>query len=276
MWLLPLLEAARAVAILIAVLVIGRFLNREPFSAFGFQVSRGWWLDCGVGVVLGGLLIAGVFLAERLAGWVRVTATLHSSAAGTSFGIAILAPVVLVAAAALYEEPYFRGYPIRNLGQGLAGTPLGTRGAIVLIWVLTSAYFGQSHSGNPGWTVLGGANIALAGILFGVGYVCTGRLGLSLGLHFGWDFCQGAVFGFPVAGLKMSATAASVLTTSQARTNIWTGTTFGPDGGLLVTIAFLIGLVPVLLYIRQREGAVRVHTPLARFTPSLATRPLDG
>jgi len=265
---LPLTEVLSAAAALLSIWLMARFINREPLALFGLRFDRAWWLDSAFGLLLGLALTAAVFLVELAAGWVTVTGTFRSGVAGVPFGLAILGPIVLVVGAAFFEEPYYRGYWIRNLAQGL---PLRLRGparglGMVALWVISSAYFGWGHRTNPYADPLGVVNIGLAGILFGLSYLLTGSLGLSIGLHFGWDFCQGAVFGTPVAGLPL-AKAASVLTVARHGPALWTGGGFGTDEGLLVTLAFVLGLLPVLLYIRLRYGQIRLYTPLAEYAP---------
>ncbi len=98
----------------------------------------------------------------------------------------------------------------------------------------------------------------------------TGSLGLSIGIHIAWDFCQGAVFGNQVAGTTPGR-AASIFTVVQHGPVLWTGGGFGPEGGLLVTIAFLLGMLPVMLYIRWRYGKLGLHTQLSQYTPSSKT-----
>jgi len=263
----PLTEFLSAVALLLSVWLMARFINREPFACFGFRFNRDWWLDCGFGLLLGIVLTAVVFLIELAAGWITVTGTFYSGVAGVPFGLAILGPLVLFVCAAFFEEPYFRGYPIRNLSQGLKlrGPMLSI--AMVFIWVLSSASFGWTHHGNPNAVPLGLVNIGLAGILFGLSYMLTGSLGLSIGIHIAWDFCQGVVFDNPVAGTTPGR-AASVITVVQHGPVLWTGGGFGPDGGLLVTLAFLLGMLPVILYVRWRYGKLGLHTQLSQYTPS--------
>ncbi|MBA2679518.1 MAG: CPBP family intramembrane metalloprotease [Ktedonobacteraceae bacterium] len=263
---LPLTELLSAVSALLSIWIMARFINREPFAVFGFRFNRDWWLDCGFGLLLGLVLTAAVFLVELAAGWVTITGTFYSGVAGVPFGLALLGPFILFVSAALYEEPYFRAYPIRNLSQGLKkrGPTLAT--GMVLIWVLTSIIFGWSHAGNPGATPLGLINIGLAGILFGLSYMLTGSLGLSIGIHIAWDFCQGCVFGTAVAGTTPGK-AVSFITLIQHGPALFTGGAFGTDGGLLVTLAFLLGMIPVFLYVRWRYGKASLYTEMAQYSP---------
>ncbi len=263
---LPLSELLLAISVLLSIWIMARFINREPFALFGFRFNRDWWLDCGFGLLLGLVLTTAVFLVELAAGWVTITDTFYSGVAGVPFGLAILGPLVLFVSAAFYEEPYFRAYPIRNLSQGLKQRGPALAIGMVLIWVLTSILFGWSHHSNPGAAPLGLINIGLAGILFGLSYMLTGSLGLSIGIHIAWDFTQGCVFGTPVAGATPSR-AASFITLVQHGPTLFTGGAFGTDGGLLVTLAFLLGMIPVFLYVRWRYARVSLYTEMAQYSP---------
>ena len=57
---------------------------------------------------------------------------------------------------------------------------------------------------------------------------------------------------------------------------VMTGGTFGPEGGLLVTARTLLGIGAVALWVRIRQGAVRVHTEVScapEVAPSTPTLP---
>ncbi len=262
----PFGEVVSAATVLLSIWLMARFINREPFALFGFRFTRNWWIDCAFGLLLGLTLTTLVFLVELVAGWVTITGTFASGIPGLPFALAILIPLVLFIGAAFFEESLFRGYPIRNLAQGITGRRISPTVAMVLLLLLSSLPFGWIHHGNPHAVVLGVINIGLAGVLFGLGYLLTGNLGLSIGLHIAWDFTQGCVFGSPVAGQTLGV---SLMTVARHGPALWTGGAFGPDGGLLVTLAFVLGLLPVLLYIRLRYGQTRLYAPLAAYTPRI-------
>jgi membrane protease YdiL (CAAX protease family) len=263
----PLLELLMALIILETVWLMARFINREPFSAFGFRFNGNWWLDCGFGLALGFLLTSGVFLVELAARWVSIAGTfwVNIGLGNLPFGLAILSPLASFAGLAIFEETAARAYPIRNLAQGLQAK-VGPRGALVSLWLLSAMVFAWGHYNNPNILPLGFINLGIAGLLLGLSYILTGNLGLSLGFHLSWDFCQGCVFGMPVAGLTPSLVV-SVLTIVQGGPELWTGGDFGPDGGLVGTLALLLGMLAVVLYVRWRYGEVALCTPLATYLP---------
>jgi membrane protease YdiL (CAAX protease family) len=127
--------------------------------------------------------------------------------------------------------------------------------------VLSSAFFGYLHASNPNATLLSTVNVAVAGLMLGAGYVLTGELAIPIGLHVTWNFFQGAVFGFPVSGLKVGG--ATFLSLDQGGPDLWTGGRFGPEGGLLAPVAMVAGVFLIALWVRLRRGRVGVHTPIA-------------
>jgi CAAX protease family protein len=148
-------------------------------------------VDRRFGLVLGALLLFGVLAL----GWVNVTGSFAPSP-GQPIAAMILVGVVAVTAVAFGEEASYRGYPIKNLAEGVAQARWG----IVIAVVIPAVLFGLAHATNPNATWLSTFNIVIFGLLFGTGYVLTGELALPIGLHFGWDFVQGFVFGVVVEG----------------------------------------------------------------------------
>ncbi|MDF2703493.1 MAG: Abortive infection protein [Rubrobacteraceae bacterium] len=247
---------------LLSVWLAGRFLDRRPFADFGFHLSGGWWLDLLFGMALGALLMTTVFLVQSGLGWVTVTGSFESLVPGAPFWLAVLVPATLFVCVGFYEELVSRGYQLRNAAEGLNSSSLGPRGAVLLAWALSSAFFGYLHAANPNATILSTANVALAGLMLGCGYVLTGELAIPIGLHVTWNFFQGTVFGFPVSGLRIGG--ATFLSIEQGGPDLWTGGPFGPEGGLLAPAAMALGILLTVLWVRLRRGRVAIHAPIAK------------
>jgi uncharacterized protein len=257
----PLISSvAGLVVAILTVWLAGRFLDRRPFSAFGFRLGAGWWLDLLFGMVLGALLMTVVFLMELGLGWVEVTGSLETHG-GAPFVISILFPVATFVCVGISEETVFRGYQLKNAAEGLNYPALGPRRAILIAWVLSSAFFAVVHADNPNATLVSTLNIVLAGLMLGFGYVLSGELAIPIGLHITWNFFQGTVYGFPVSGFE--SFGPTLLTTEQGGPELWTGGSFGPEGGLLIPAVMLLGMCLVALWTRLRSGKISLHAPIA-------------
>ena len=252
---------ATLIGVLLGVWLAGRFLDRRPFADFGFHLSGRWWLDLCFGMALGALLMSAIFLVELGFGWITVTGALHSLVPGTPFALAILLPATAFLCVGVYEELLFRGYQLRNAAEGLNLPVVGPRNAVILAWVLSSAFFGYLHADNPNATLFSTFNVVLAGLMLGLGYVLTGELAIPIGLHITWNFFQGGVFGFPVSGL--GPVGASFLSTDQGGPTFWTGGPFGPEAGLLGPAAMLLGSLLIALWVRLLGGRVAIYAPIA-------------
>ncbi len=260
---------AASVATLTSVWVAGRYFDRRPFSGLGLRLDGAWWLDLGFGLFLGAFLMTAIFLVELTAGWVEVTGTFEVVGSTESFFPAILIPATLFFFVGIGEEVFFRGFQLTNIAEGLNYPGLGHRGAVALAWVLSSFLFGLLHSTNPGATLASTANIAFAGLMLGTGYVLTGRLGISIGLHITWNFFQGNVFGFPVSGIgTIGATFVSI---EQGGPILLTGGSFGPEAGLISLVTMAVGGLLTWLWVRARSGKATLQISIAE--PQEGTKP---
>ena len=258
---LPLLSSVAGLsAAILTVWLAGRFLDRRPFSAFGFRLGAGWWLDLCFGMVLGALLMTILFLLELRLGWVEVTGSFETRG-DAPFVISMLFPVATFLCVSVSEETVSRGYQLKNAAEGLNHPALGPRGAILLAWFLSSVFFAVLHADNPNATSISTLNIVLAGLMLGYGYVLSGELAIPIGLHITWNLFQGAVYGFPVSGF--GSFGPTLLATEQGGPELWTGGSFGPEGGLLAPAVMLLGMSLVALWTRLRTGKISLHTPIA-------------
>lgn len=243
-------------ALLIAatLLVASRVLDRRRVLDFGFHFGRRWWAQLGLGLGLGALLMLGTVGLELAMGWVKITDTLVSPP-GQPIAATILLGLVAVAAVAFGEEASYRGYPIKNVTEGL-GT---SRWAVVAAVWIPALFFGMAHVTNPGATWLSTSNTVIFGVLFGTAYVLTGELAFPIGLHLAWDYIQGFVFG--VAGDGSQYGALLVLAPSDSAGPRWTGLPYGVEAGALGTVAMMTGFLLMIALTRTRLGAVMRVSP---------------
>jgi len=255
--------AVRVLVTMAIVWLVGWLLDRRRFRDFGFSLDRHWWSDLAFGLLLGAVLMTGIFLAEWSLGWVELTGTFRTTVSGEAFGRAILLPAALFLGIGILEELLARGYLLRNLAEGLAFRRLGgARGGLILACVLSSALFALGHANNPNATWVSSVNIALAGGLLALGFMLTGQLALPIGLHITWNFFQASVFGFPVSGVSRFRT--TFIATELAGPEVWTGGAFGPEAGLVGLAAMALGAVATVLWVRLGRGGVRLATSLAK------------
>jgi membrane protease YdiL (CAAX protease family) len=148
------------------------------------------------------------------------------------FGAVVIVALTLLGGAA-FEELAFRGYVFQRLCE--LAHPAG---AILFF----SALFGAIHYFNPAWSWIAFANTVLVGILFAIAYLRTRSLWVVWGMHFGWNFALGTLFGLPVSGLRIF----SVLVRGEARgAPLLTGGDYGIEGSLTGTTLILLGIVLV-------------------------------
>jgi hypothetical protein len=224
----------------------GRWIDRRPFAGFGLHLNARWWLDLGFGLVLGGVLMGGIFVLELQLGWLEIRARHVPPSEGGSFGAGLAAAALMFVAVGFYEELMSRGYHLRNLAEGLSWPGrIGPMAALTLGTLISSGVFGLLHANNPNATALSSVLIMQAGCMLALGLIVTGELALPIGLHISWNFCQGNVFGFPVSGTDAGA---RVLAIEQLGDPLWTGGEFGPEAGLLGAIAMLVGAVAIMAW----------------------------
>jgi uncharacterized protein len=242
-----------ALLIAAALYLASRVLDHRRMSDYGFHFSRRWWIDLGFGLVLGALLMFGVLAVELAVGWVNVIGS-FAPAPGQPFVATILVGVVVVAAVSFGEEAAYRGYPIKNLAEGVARARWG----IVIAVVIPAVFFGLAHASNENATWLTVFNIVIFGLLFGAGYVLTGELALPIGLHFGWNFVQGFVFGVVATGREYGSV---LVLADDSSATLWTGQPYGAEGGLIGTAAFIAGFLATFAWARSQHRTALLVSP---------------
>ena len=165
------------------------------------------------------------------------------------------------AAAAVTEELIFRGILFRIV-EGRFGTWLAL--------IFTSVLFGLSHLFNPHATLWGAIAIAIeAGGMLAAAYAATRTLWLPIGLHFGWNLAEGAIFGTQVSG---SDTPVGLLHGTVSGPSLIGGGEFGPEASLYSVLACTIVTIVFLVLARRRGHIVPRRRPAAA-TPAATLVP---
>lgn len=220
-------EGGFAIAVLLAIALVTRFVERRPPAAVGLR-ARSLAPDWLKGFAVGAAFLCVSVAVLALFGGYRVTSVSFAAAP-------LLWTLLLHTAVGAFEEGLFRGILFRFLEEGL--------GSVVAL-LITAAIFGAVHLQNPNATPWGGAAIAIeAGILLGAAYMATRSLWFVMGLHTAWNFFQGSVFGINVSGTP--APEGAILTPAIAGNEWLTGGAFGIEAS---AIAVVFGLALGIFY----------------------------
>jgi membrane protease YdiL (CAAX protease family) len=194
--------------------------------------------DILAGIVITGLMMGLIYIIELQAGWLTFSGfAWRVDQLGKAAGSLALIFLVFVLVA-FQEELLFRGYIMQNLADGLN-----------MIWavIISSFIFALFHIINPGYSWMAFAGLLLSGIFIALGYVFTRQLWLPFGIHLGWNFFEGAIFGFQVSGL---AGMPRLIVQSVSGPGFMTGGNFGPEAGVVLLPALLVGGFLIYLYAR--------------------------
>lgn len=228
---------ALAVLVLFVYVRVVRFAERREVTELARDgavaaTRRGTLIGIGMFAVAVGVIA--LFGGYR-AGWGSVWSAV------TTFG--------LMCAVAVAEELVFRGVLFR-----LVEEMAGTWGAMIV----SALAFGGLHLINPRATIWGAIAIAIeAGLMFGAAYAATRSLWLPIGIHLGWNFAEGGIFGVTVSG---SQGTVGLLKGAVSGPVALTGGAFGPEASL---IAIIICGVPTILFLRTaaRHNRIRPAKP---------------
>lgn len=150
---------------------------------------------------------------------------------------------------AVGEEMVFRGFLFRWIDR---------RFGFVAALVVSAFIFGLVHWSQGDF--LSAMAIAVEmGILVGAAYRYSGDLWLPIGMHWGWNFTQGNIFGFAVSGTDAGP---SLIKPTLTGPQWLTGGEFGAEASV---VAIVIGLVLGLWFAvqavrRQRQQPAQTAT----------------
>ena len=248
-----------ALAASIAVPIARKFLDKKTFKSLGLKRIKRSFSDLLFGFFLSAAM-AGAFLLLMVSlGYVEVLDFHFKSLDDIEFsatGYLQLIGVFSLASMTLFllehilvgywEELVFRGYLFQNMTEGMG-----------LVWsILISCFlYGLIHAANPNATLLSTVVIMFFGFLRIYGYLLTKMLWLSMGMHIGWNFFQGPIFGFAASGHKK----ATFLELNILQPEWISGGTFGPEGSIFIIPILVVALIIMKAWGNQSRRAYENH-----------------
>lgn len=227
-------------SITLSIYLARRFLDKRSFSSLGLKANLQAGRDLLAGLAITALMMGLIYLLEWSLGWLHFQGfawefETPSRVLGKSLWV-LLAFVMV----GWHEELLSRGYHLQTIASGL-NLPWGV--------IISSIVFGALHSANPNASWISMIGITLAGFFLAFAYLRTRQLWLPIGLHIGWNFFEGVVFGFPVSGMDFY----NLVHIRVDGPEIITGGAFGPEAGLVLFPALLLGTACIWWYSHSSE-----------------------
>jgi len=235
-------EVIEVFPITLSVFVARRFLDRRSFASLGFKLKWQALIDVLAGITITFVMMGLIYLIMWSLGWIQFEGFAWEEAQPAAVVMNILLIFLAFVLVGWNEELLSRGYHLQTIASGL-NTFWGV--------AISSIIFGCLHLLNPNATWISAAGIFLAGLFLAYGYLLTRQLWLPIGLHIGWNFFEGVVFGFPVSGMEFYRLVRHAVSGPE----LWTGGAFGPEAGLVVLPALALGAVLVHVYatVKRKE-----------------------
>lgn len=212
-------------------------LRNQGLGDIGLQLNGRWFVQLFYGNAVGMLMAAmtvGIIIA--LGG---VSLSLNTEVVTQ----ALLEGFYILLIGAALEEVLHRGFLFQRLIDGIGFWPAQLIIALV---------FASGHWGNPAMSdttlVLASVDLALVSIVLGLAYYKTRSLALPLGLHLGWNWAQGYLFGFQVSGYEQTGIFTPVLSESPTWIN---GGSFGLEASIPSIVVELLALLWLIHGVKQ-------------------------
>jgi uncharacterized protein len=239
-------SGARLIAILIgSVAMLGtyaltvRLVERRGVPELGL---RHLLPELAAGLTVGVLLIAIIIGLMWSIGWVTIT-----QVSVTKFA----EPLKQSLQSGVIEEVLMRIIVFRLLWRAAGVFPA---------LALTAILFGGLHLSNPDATAFS-ALCLIAGEGIGAGlYMLTGRVWMSIGMHVGWNYALGWIFGSAVSGVDDFAGGPLQTRAIDGINAMLSGGGFGPESSAISLLVSLVASAICLGMAWQQERFVQPRT----------------
>lgn len=212
-----------------------KVVEKNSLSTIGLSFDRRAITRYLVGIPLGAGMIGLVFLILMATGNIEIAST----GIKNSDIPLLLAYFFMWIPQGATEEIMFRGFMMSRTAS---------RFGLVPAVAVSSLLFCLFHGLNPGFTPLALINLILISVLYALIALKTSQIWTLCAAHTMWNLTQGNIVGLEVSGNSGGVSfISSRATSSSAANDLCTGGSFGPEGGLAVTLIVVAAIAVVLL-----------------------------
>lgn len=230
-------------SVFIAYRVEVKKFAHSTFAAYGFKIDRSWWTQFAVGCAIPALQLGVFFAFTHAMGYIDIIGYFNTTN-DYSFAGGFLSEVWSHLVTGVTEEVIHRSVLFLLAFEGARRLGKSIKTAAILGCVFSSLVFGLGHSGNEAASIFSTLNLWMDAFILCLPFLITGKLAMSIAMHFSWNLIQGAILGFPVSGYPAKVSMMEL----QIEHNLWTGGAFGPEASALFIVLNLLALGVILWY----------------------------
>ncbi|PKV51549.1 hypothetical protein ATE84_3636 [Aquimarina sp. MAR_2010_214] len=239
------LQFVGAVFILIFGLYINsKYLDKRDFLEYGLVFKIETFSNLSIGILIGFFSVILMLLIGKITGILIVSnpvSTLQLSL------ISLFAFKMFLVS--ILEETFFRGYLYTNLYDGFKSKKISQKKIFLISLLISSVIFGLAHFSNNHASIQSIVLLTINGMVWCIPFAITKNLGLSIGLHFAWNFTQ-TVLGFTMSGNKA---VNSLYQIENQKSHLLSGGEYGPEAGFLGLIGFITMLLLSYAYLKIKQ-----------------------
>lgn len=217
----------QCICMIFYVILFWRRFERKSIKDIGLTKVKGSLNDLCFGVIIGAMsfiIVALILICTK-------SVKLQSGLSKSSILYPLIIQLIIFIFVGISEELFSRGYCMNILKEG--------RKSWFIPIMLSSVIFSLLHSMNQGISLLAYINLFLFGVFMSGIYIKTKNLWMCIGYHTAWNYFQGPIFGFSVSGAETD----SLYNIKVISSNIINGGSFGPEGGIVVTVVLVISIL---------------------------------
>jgi CAAX protease family protein len=245
------------IAVLISLFVQIKFLDKSSFEKYGLNLSKKWMHEFSIGCIIAFIQLSLFLLIMYQTGNLKIVDYFITQSSDYTFIEGFLSQSFSMLIGSTVEEIFFRGFLFYIMYEALRSVKKDPAKRAFLVLIVISPLFGIAHIENEGATLISTINLGLDAMMMCLPFLITGRLGMSIGMHFSWNLVQGVFFGFATSGNISKVSIISV----EMPDNLLTGGGFGPEGSILFLILDIIAVLLILSW-KKFKGFKTLISPL--------------
>lgn len=239
----------QGIIMLVILPLWARYIDHRPVSAYGVSASWTWILNLLVGFTVAlGIWSLWHALAASM-GWMQITWSMTDPQVSALPGL--LGILISQLINKWVQDVVFFAIILASAAKGIHSRDVNPTQAVLGGWIVAVLFFTAIHD-TP--TILDAVGTTIGGAIFGLLYVHTGRLALTIGVHGGAAYAAGTVFAAQASANQLPA----VFQVTKSMPSEW--------GGGVSIVLYLVTYLLLVGWLLATRGEISIENDLARWS----------